>query len=156
MKAAISAVTLALIAIPAIAQNPNRLYQLKELKVIEMSMDGKKIKAWLADTSSKRQEGMMFLKDKEVPMGHGMLFVFPNKQQLGFWMKNTYIPLDIAFLDQRGVVLNVARMKPHDETSIKSQGMAVYALEMKAGSFAQLGIRKGIHFSIPKTVKGQP
>jgi uncharacterized membrane protein (UPF0127 family) len=74
---------------------------------------------------------------------HGMLFVFAAPQPLGFWMRNTYVPLSIAFLDASGRILNIEDMAPQTEVSHRSAGPALYALEMKKGWFAERGIGPG-------------
>ena len=68
---------------------------------------------------------------------HGMVFVFPGSEPLGFWMRNTYIPLSIAFIDANGVILNVEDMAPQDDSTHWSRGRAQYALEMRKGWFAR-------------------
>lgn len=75
---------------------------------------------------------------------HGMLFIFESAQPLGFWMKNTHIPLSIAYIDTRGVILNIEDMAPRDERSHMSKGLARYALEMRQGWFAKNGIVPGM------------
>jgi uncharacterized membrane protein (UPF0127 family) len=67
---------------------------------------------------------------------HGMLFVFDAPQPLAFWMKNTYVPLSIAFIASDGRILNIEDMAPRTETTHPSRGLALYALEMKKGWFA--------------------
>jgi uncharacterized membrane protein (UPF0127 family) len=74
---------------------------------------------------------------------HGMLFVFAKPQVLAFWMKNTYVPLSIAFIDSEGRILNIEDMAPQTETTHPSRGAALYALEMKKGWFVQHGIAPG-------------
>jgi|TARA_Y100000310_G_C20658248_1_gene803188 hypothetical protein len=74
---------------------------------------------------------------------HGMLFSFPNESVQSFWMKNTFIPLSIAFIDRRGVITNIERMRPHDLTSMSSSRRVPYALEMNEGWFDSKGIRPG-------------
>lgn len=132
--------------------NPNRLYQTKDLQQSKLKFGAKTISVWVMDTASKRQEGMMFLTAKEVPTHKGMLFAFTQPQPLSFWMRNTLIDLDIAYLDANGVAVSVHRMKRLDETSVPSAAPAKFALEMKAGDFKALGIKKGTRFAIPKDV----
>lgn len=72
---------------------------------------------------------------------HGMLFVFPEPSRQGFWMKNTYIPLDIAWLDGQGYLLESQQMHPGDETMRYPMGPAQYALEMRLGTFNAYGLR---------------
>jgi len=69
--------------------------------------------------------------------------VFPEPQPLGFWMRNTYIPLSIAYIDADGRIVNVADMAPRDESSHPSNGPALYALEMRKGWFAEKGLGPG-------------
>lgn len=136
------------------ADNPNRIYQLRELRKVDVKIDGKHVfKSWVVDTDSKRQEGMMFLKDGDVKPDEAMLFVFAQSQPLSFWMKNTYIPLDIAYISEKKRILNIRTMKPHDETGIPSLGNAIYALEMKGGTCKRLGIKAGMRVDFPDDVK---
>src|SRR5207244_7113228 len=74
---------------------------------------------------------------------HGMLFVFREAQPQAFWMKNTYVPLSIAFIGADGRILNIEDMAPQTETTHPSRGIALYALEMKKGWFAERGIAAG-------------
>ena len=135
-------------------KNPNRIYQLSELKKTTISIQGKKLSVWLMDTPTKRNEGMMFLKSPDVKIDQGMLFVFAYSQPLSFWMKNTLIPLDIAYIDSKGKILNTEQMKPLDESgNTPSKGEALYALEMKKGAFKKFGIHAGQKVVIPKSVK---
>ena len=95
----------------------------------------------IADSDFLRNRGLMFRES----MGEdeGMLFIFPEADQRGFWMKNTYIPLSIAFLDDRGAILNIADMTPHDLVTTYSEGQSRSALEMNQGWFERNGIVPG-------------
>jgi uncharacterized protein len=73
----------------------------------------------------------------------GMLFVFAQSEPLAFWMKNTFVPLSIAYVDTKGVILNIADMKPQDESTHPSKGPAMFAIEMKQGWFKERGIVAG-------------
>jgi uncharacterized membrane protein (UPF0127 family) len=73
----------------------------------------------------------------------GMLFVFGRPQPLAFWMKNTYVPLSIAFIDAKGRILNIEDMAPRTEETHPSRGLAMFALEMKKGWFGANGIGPG-------------
>jgi uncharacterized membrane protein (UPF0127 family) len=73
----------------------------------------------------------------------GMLFVFDEDGTHCMWMKNTLIPLSVAFLDARGAIINIADMEPHSEQSHCAARPARYALEMAQGWFVQRGIRAG-------------
>ncbi len=97
-----------------------------------------------------REQGLMFRR--EMAEDHGMLFVFPAREQLAFWMKNTTIPLSIAFMDETGSILNVEDMVPLDTFNrARSAGPALYALEVNQGWFAERGIESGdkAEFTLP-------
>jgi hypothetical protein len=95
----------------------------------------------IADTPALRERGLMY-RDS-LPPDYGMLFVYPDEGVRGFWMRNTVIPLDIAFMDRNGVILNVEQMAPRDENETYSAGPAQYALEMPEGWFAEHGVGVG-------------
>lgn len=138
--------------VPQELLSASRSYPLKDLKTTKLEFNGRKITAWIMDTPSKRSEGMMFLSEKEVKADESMIFVFPDEEPRSFWMRNTLIPLDIAYLDRRGKAVSVHTMKAFDESGMPSKGPAMYALEMKAGAFKRLGIKAGTTFKIPKDV----
>lgn len=95
-----------------------------------------------ADTPAEREKGLMFrkfMKDSE-----GMLFVFEYERQLNFWMKNTYIPLDIAYISRDGIINEIYCMKPLDVSIIyNSIKPAMYALEVNSGWFKKHNIKPG-------------
>ncbi|TAG78649.1 MAG: DUF192 domain-containing protein [Burkholderiales bacterium] len=113
----------------------------KNLPVIELKIGAHKLKAEVAADANSRTVGLM--NRFSLAPDSGMLFVFPQSEQLGFWMKNTFIPLSIAYLDAKGVILNIADMKPQDESTHPSKGPAMYAVEMKQGWFKERGIKAG-------------
>tara|TARA_Y100000310_G_scaffold154160_1_gene153732 strand:+ start:671 stop:1108 length:438 start_codon:yes stop_codon:yes gene_type:complete len=95
----------------------------------------------IADTPLLRDTGLMH-RNRLSP-DCGMLFCFPDSSVRGFWMKNTYIPLSIAFIDEEGIIVNIGDMSPHDLNSVFSLGDAVYALEMDRGWFDRNEISQG-------------
>lgn len=101
----------------------------------------------LADTPSKRTQGLMFRTD--LAYNHGMLFVFSDTQVRTFWMKNTSIPLSIAYIDLQGQVVHIADMHPHTLDLVSSIVPVPYAIEMNQGVLEQFGIRKGTILNIP-------
>ncbi|MFO7676149.1 MAG: DUF192 domain-containing protein [bacterium] len=100
-------------------------------------------------TPAERAVGLMF-RESLAP-DSGMLFVFDTTRHLGFWMKNTLIPLDIAFADSDGVIVDIQRMAPLDTTTgYLSSAPARYAVEANLGWFASAGARVG------DTIRGIP
>ena len=95
----------------------------------------------LADSPFKRSLGLMYRKKLEPDVG--MLFVFPNSEQRSFWMKDTHIPLSIAYIDEKGIITNIENMDPLDVTGVKSSKPCKYALEVNQGWFEKNGISAG-------------
>jgi uncharacterized membrane protein (UPF0127 family) len=108
---------------------------------VKIKVDGKTYKFEVALTETEKRTGLM--NRRELDKNSGMLFVYGSKQQLSFYMKNTYIPLDIAFIDDDYKILNIESMEPLDETSILSKGRAMYALEANRGFFDRVGLAEG-------------
>jgi len=113
----------------------------QSLPISKIQVGAYPVSAEVAQTPDQRALGLMFRFS--LPADHGMLFVFPEPQPLGFWMRNTYIPLSIAYIDADGRIVNVADMAPRDESSNPSNGPALYALEMRKGWFAEKGLGPG-------------
>ena len=96
----------------------------------------------LALTPGEQAYGLMFVE--EMPMDHGMLFVFPEPRPASFWMRNTLIPLDMLFIEADGTILNIeAQAEPQTETPRRSAGPVRGVLEINGGLAALLGIRPG-------------
>ncbi|MFP6738039.1 MAG: DUF192 domain-containing protein [Planctomycetota bacterium] len=88
-----------------------------------------------------RKRGLMFRKALE--KDSGMLFVFPRKKMLSFWMRDTLIPLSIAYIDDSGKVMQIKEMAPRDETSVSSDFFVRYALEVDLGWYEKAGLKEG-------------
>lgn len=97
--------------------------------------------AEVARTDEERAQGLMYRQ--EVPDGTGMLFVFEDSQVRSFWMQNTYVPLDIAFLDAALTVVDIQQMEPLSTDFYHSKAPAMFALEVRQGWFAEKGIGVG-------------
>jgi uncharacterized protein len=113
----------------------------EDLPTVQLSIKGHRLVAETATTTATRTIGLMHRFS--LKPDHGMLFVFDAPQPLAFWMKNTFVPLSIAFIGVDGKILNIEDMAPRTETTHPSQGLALYALEMKKGWFAERGIVAG-------------
>jgi uncharacterized membrane protein (UPF0127 family) len=111
------------------------------LHTTKLSIGSTTLTAEVAATHEHRQTGLMHRFS--LAPDSGMLFVFDAPRPLSFWMRNTYVPLSIAFIDAQGTILNIEDMAPRDERMTFSAGPALYALEMRKGWFAQKGIGKG-------------
>lgn len=133
--------------------NPRRLHQLKNLKSIEVTINKHKFKVWLMDDESKIMEGMMHLEDKDVDADEGMLFVFQKDLGRSFWMRNTLIPLDIAFVNSKRILLNIGKGEALNEESVYSKGPAKYVLEFKQGTLKKLGVTAGMKVEMPDDLK---
>lgn len=139
--------------------NPSRLYQLKGLTQVAGTVGKHDFKFWVMDTDSKRQEGMMFLVDKDVKPSEGMIFIFkdiqPNDGHRGFWMKNCPLGLDILYVSSKMKVLNIGDGVPFQEKSVSPVGDFQYVVELKRGVSRKLGIKPGDTVNWPKDVVSQ-
>ncbi len=130
---------LALAAVPLAAAAQDKLPTLTLSAGIHL------IRAEVANTVASRAQGLMFRKS--LGANQGMLFVFAEVERHCMWMRNTYVPLSVAFLDEGGVILNVADMQPQTEDSHCAAKPARYALEMNQGWFAAKGVKPGARIS---------
>ena len=122
-----------LAAAPALAQ---------PLPVAQLRAGMHLIRAEVAADYESRGRGLMFRKS--LAPNSGMLFVFDAPGLQCMWMKNTELPLSVAFLDAQGTIINIADMQPHTEDSHCAKRPALYALEMEQGWFARRGIKAGM------------
>ncbi len=105
-----------------------------------LKIDGISLEIEIVQDAESRQLGLMYRE--ELAENLGMLFVFESTQILSFWMRNTFIPLDIAFIDAAGVIVDIQRMEPLDESKhYISAAPALYALEVNSGWFKKNGIK---------------
>lgn len=126
----------ALLAASAFAQEPQT-----NLPRVRLAAGMHQIDAQVASTPDQRQTGLMHRK--EMPQHEGMLFVFEYAAQQCFWMKNTLLPLSIAFVADDGTIVNIDEMKPQTLDSHCSTRPVRYVLEMNQGWFAKKGIKAG-------------
>ena len=112
-----------------------------QLPEVEITAGMHLIRAEVADSTGSRMQGLMHRESLE--RNAGMVFVFEQAAVHCMWMKNTLIPLSVAFLDESGAIINIADMQPHSEQSHCASRPARYALEMNQGWFARRGIKPG-------------
>ena len=115
--------------------------QAAELPLRPLAIGGHKLVAEVATTPEQRSTGLMHRFS--LRPDHGMLFVFERPERLSFWMRNTFIPLSIAFIGADGRIVNIEDMAPQTEDTHPSKGPVLYALEMKKGWFREHGIEAG-------------
>jgi uncharacterized membrane protein (UPF0127 family) len=99
------------------------------------------VKAEIAVSQEEHNKGLMYRKSLQD--GHGMLFVYDKDEVMSFWMKNTNIPLSIAFIANNGKIIDIKDMYPNDTNSIKSSRSVRYALEAPQGWFLRAGVKEG-------------
>jgi uncharacterized membrane protein (UPF0127 family) len=109
------------------------------------------IKAEIARTQEERTRGLMFRN--KLPDGEGMFFVFESDEVLSFWMKNTYVPLSIAYIASDGRIIEIKDMYPHDLNSVFSSRAVRYALEVPQGWFSRAGVKSGDVVNIDLALK---
>lgn len=119
----------------------------KKLETAEMTIKNEKFLVELARTQEEQQLGLMFRKslgDRE-----GMLFIYDEWVKHGFWMKNTSIPLSIAFIGGDGKILDIKEMQPYSERGVKPGYSYRYALEVNQGTFKSMGVNIGDYVELP-------
>lgn len=100
--------------------------------------------AWRAETPQTREQGFMFVEERAVHSDQAMIFIYDPPQYVAMWMKNTLLPLDMLFVDQRGCVVTIKQdAKPGSLATITSRVPVVLVVELKAGTVAAQGIAVG-------------
>lgn len=126
---------IAFLSLPAVAQKKLQFGQ------IAISINDIPLNVEFADTTELRNRGLMY---RESMCGDcGMLFRFSYAKPASMWMKNTLIPLDVAFIKSNGEISDIKAMQPHDLTSVGASTDVLFALEMNQGWFAKNGIKVG-------------
>ncbi len=165
IQRALGAIVLSLAAALHLAScSPTKPNELDKLGTMKLTIKGQAFELWIADNSTERARGLMEVTAEQMaplPDGtkRGMLFVFEYEQYMSFWMKNTIIPLDIAYLDSDGKVVATYTMAPLDDRAGQylSNSPARFAIEVNADVFAKLGVGVGDRIEIPTSVlKGKP
>lgn len=113
----------------------------QSLPVIPLTLGSGALEVEVASNQSQRGQGLMHRNT--MPVNQGMLFAYPAPAYFCMWMKNTKIPLSVAFIDAQGKVINIADMAPQTETNHCTERHATFALEVNRGWFARHGVRAG-------------
>jgi uncharacterized membrane protein (UPF0127 family) len=142
MKSTLIALVLALASAASSAQQPQM-----DLPRVRLAAGMYQIDAQVAQTDDQRMTGLMFRQ--EMPANEGMLFVFDQPSQQCFWMKNTLLPLSVAFVADDGTVVNIEEMAPQTLESHCSRRPVRYVLEMNKGWFAKRGVKPGMKLAGP-------
>jgi len=132
--------TIAIIA-TAVALLPPHLARSDPLLTYPLKINGHAIRAEVANTDASRRQGLMFRE--RLDENAGMVFIYEARGRHAMWMKNTLIPLSVAFIDNQGRIINIEEMQPQTEQSHAAAGEASYALEMNQGWFRKRGIKPG-------------
>lgn len=132
LKRFLCGAALVLVLAPAAAQ---------VMPILDLSAGIHRIEAEVAANNPARMQGLM--QRKSLATQRGMLFVFDRDGRHCMWMKNTFLPLSVAFLDAQGRILNIEDMQPQTEDNHCAAKPARFALEMNLGWFAQRGVKRG-------------
>lgn len=116
-------------------------HAMAEMPRMELNASFHRIEAEVAADQPNRMQGLM--NRRSMGANQGMLFVFLQNDRHCMWMRNTFLPLSVAFLDEGGKILNIEDMKPQTDTSHCAAGPARFALEMNLGWFSSRGLKPG-------------
>jgi uncharacterized membrane protein (UPF0127 family) len=138
------------------AANPEEKNQLSQMQTTTIHVKGQPFEVWLARSPQEQQRGLMQVtEDQLAPVDgkrRGMLFIFPAEQILSLWMYNTIIPLDIVYIRGDGVIVRKYTMAPLETRFYPSVEPALMALEVKSGTWAELGVEPGDRVEIPESL----
>ena len=132
---------LSVLALLSLSLTGNAQDRPQKLPTTQLTAGMHLIRAEIADEEGERQIGLMHRPS--MPANEGMIFVFERPEQQCFWMRNTLIPLSIAFLDDEGRIVNIEEMKPQSDDSHCSKKPVRFVLEMNKGWFDKRGLKPG-------------
>ena len=116
--------------------------EIKSLRINEVT-----IQAEIADTPPKREKGLMMREN--LPSDRGMLFIFEKEKKVSFWMKDTSIPLSVAYISKSGYIREIHDLQPYSKNPVPSAYSVLYALEVNRGFFKDNGIQIGDQLIFP-------
>jgi uncharacterized membrane protein (UPF0127 family) len=120
------------------------------LPTVNVQIGQKTFELEVAADHASQEMGLM--RRDSMPADHGMLFVFPDEQVLGFWMKDTRFPIDILFLSGARKVVSIRQMQPYDLDTISSGEAAKYAIELNKGVATAAQVHVGDEIQLPSSV----
>jgi hypothetical protein len=113
-------------------------------------LGGAELTVEVAATLESRRQGLMHRE--ELPPNRGMLFVFADSEYRSFWMKDTSIPLSLAYIREDGIITGIYELEPFSLDSVESRAEVKYALEVNRGTFERLGVSAGDRVLLPATL----
>ncbi len=155
--AAVPTFAIVMLLVQATGCTPTEPNDVNTLETVSVRAKTLSVDAWIADDDEERAKGLMFktAEDMAPPrdgVERGMLFVFQRDTDGGFWMRNTIINLDIAYIKSDGTIVQTFTMAALDERSYRPRMSYRFALEVNAGVFERHGIGEGDKVEIPDTV----
>ncbi len=126
------------------------------LRRTPLQIGSQRFDIWIAETSEQLAFGLAWVQPSQLTDTQGMLFVYAKDQTSGFWMKGTLLPLDIAFFQPDGTILDIQQMQPLTLQEHKPPTPYRYALEVKAGTFDRLNVHPGQIIHIPAEALASP
>ena len=119
-----------------------------KLATVQVRLGNKDFQLEVADNPDTRAYGLM--NRRSMPADHGMIFVFPSEERVSFWMRNTYIPLDVVFVNVQRQVVAIKQGRPLDDRNGISSGAPVtYVIELNRGAAETAGLKVGDRIDIP-------
>lgn len=150
-KLAVSIISLLFLINTVFASCKKEVHPVSVNDSVKITINGIEISVELAITREEHRQGLMYREKLE--KNHGMLFIFPEERRVSFWMKNTLIPLSIAFIKPDGWISQIDEMEPQSLESHLSEMNVKYVLEMNKGWFKENGINVGDSVVLGKEIK---
>lgn len=129
-----------------------RVIPLSQLYLTPLEIKDKMFHLWLALNPLQHTEGLSFVSSDAVPHRYGMLFIYPENQERTFWMKDTFLDLDIAFIKESGEVSDVYSMERDSYEFFSSTEEVRYVLELRRGVFKEIALKAGDKIQLPRVI----
>ncbi len=123
----------------------------RDVELVRLEVDGQALWVEIADSPEERALGLMHRES--LRENHGMLFVYDRDQRMSYYMKDTLIPLSIAFLTADGRIVEIHDMKPLSLDPVQSSRSVRYALEVNQGGFERMGVEPGDYILMPAKIR---